>query len=264
MCFAACSSSDADSSDAAGATGDAAAGANSAAGARADAGSSSDVADTAGAAASSDQGGARGVDADNAGTDNGGSSAGDSSSGGSSAGSSSAGGTGDAPPGVSLCQYSVSGGATETSPSSASVCSQSKLTTAYAGGFTVTIGGGFQDADGNILALACTIDSPTAPAAGDSWKLTTAAESQGNCLFNRVSNAQVASSWSASANDTTVIGAATVKFKSVTLTHGTYKPSDVYYFFDATIDATIPAQSADVSEITVSGRFQVQTLPIGS
>lgn len=144
------------------------------------------------------------------------------------------------------------------------MCGQSNVTTAYGGGFRASISGGFQDGVGNILALACIVDSPTAPTAGASWKLTTAAKSQGNCLFNRITPAQVATSWAASANDAMVVGAATVKFNSVTLTHGIYKPTDVYYFFDATLEATIPGQTAGAGEIKVSGRFQLQTLPIGS
>ena len=194
-----------------------------------------------------------------AGADSGGADSGDSQSGGASAG-----GAGPIAPGSSSCQYSVTGGATETSTDGPSVCGQSKVTTAYGGGFSASISGGFQDAAGNIVALACIIDSPTAPAAGDSWSLSTAAQSQGNCSFNVVTKAQVATIWSATANDAQVIGAATVKFESVTLTHGVYKPADVYYFFDATIDATIPGQSAGAEEVKVSGRFQVQTLPIGS
>jgi hypothetical protein len=185
------------------------------------------------------------------------------SNGGTSAAGASAGGSGGLPAGTSSCQYSVTGGATETSPDSPSVCGNSKLTPGYGGGFTASIGGGFQDAAGNIVALACTIDSPTAPAAGQTWTLSSAVKSQGNCQLN-VIKSQMASSWAASANDATVLGAATLEFNSATLTHGKYKPSDEYYFFDATLKATIPGQSAGATEVKVTGRFQLQTLPIGS
>jgi len=255
---AACSSSDGGSSGGAGEAGDSSAGANSSAGSQA-AGASSGGADAAGA----DSGGANSAGADMGGADSAGADSGGASSGGGSAGSTSAGGAGPLPPGTSSCQYSVTGGATETSPSSPSVCGLSKVTTAYGGGFSASLSGGFQDAAGNIVALACIVDSPTAPAAGDSWSLTTAAKSQGNCQFN-ITKAQTATLWAASANDALVTGAATVKFNSATLTHGIYKPTDVYYFFDATLEATLPGQSAGAAEVKISGRFQLQTLPIGS
>ncbi|MEI9936899.1 MAG: hypothetical protein WDO69_06725 [Pseudomonadota bacterium] len=252
--IAACSSSDSPSGGSAGQGGAPAAGASS------EAGASEAGADAAGA----DSGGSDMGGSDMGGSDSAGDESGGSSGSGANAGSTSAGGSGSLPVGTSSCQYSVTGGATETSTDSPSVCGQSKVTTAYGGGFSATIAGGFQDAAGNTVTLACLIDSPTAPVAGASWSLGTATQSQGNCSFNIVSNAQVATIWSATADDAKVIGAATVKFKSVTLTHGVYKPADVYYFFDATIEATIPGQSEGAAEVKISGRYQVQTLPIGS
>ena len=272
LCFAACSSSNA------GTSGGSEAG-NSFAGAKSAAGSHSGGADGAGVdVAGADSGGAdsagapsAGVDvagadsggADSAGAPSGGSDGAGAPSGGASAGSTSSGGSGSLPAGTSSCQYSVTGGATEMGPDSPSVCSQSKVTAGYGGGFVASIGGGFQDAAGNVVALACLFSSPTAPAAGDSWTLTTASQSQGNCQLNIISNA-TATVWTASANDAQLIGSATLKFNSTTLTHGVYNKTDVYYFFDATLEATLPGQTAGATDVKVSGRFQLQTLPIGS
>jgi len=272
LCFAACSSSNA------GTSGGSEAG-NSFAGAKSAAGSHSGGADGAGVdVAGADSGGAdsagapsAGVDvagadsggADSAGAPSGGSDGAGAPSGGASAGSTSSAGSGSLPAGTSSCQYSVTGGATEMGPDSPSVCSQSKVTAGYGGGFVASIGGGFQDAAGNVVALACLFSSPTAPAAGDSWTLTTASQSQGNCQLNIISNA-TATVWTASANDAQLIGSATLKFNSTTLTHGVYNKTDVYYFFDATLEATLPGQTAGATDVKVSGRFQLQTLPIGS
>ena len=292
LCFAACSSSNAGTSGGSEA-GNSFAGAKSAAGSHSGgadgagvdvAGADSGGADSAGApsagvdVAGADSGGAdsagapsAGVDvagadsggADSAGAPSGGSDGAGAPSGGASAGSTSSAGSGSLPAGTSSCQYSVTGGATEMGPDSPSVCSQSKVTAGYGGGFVASIGGGFQDAAGNVVALACLFSSPTAPAAGDSWTLTTASQSQGNCQLNIISNA-TATVWTASANDAQLIGSATLKFNSTTLTHGVYNKTDVYYFFDATLEATLPGQTAGATDVKVSGRFQLQTLPIGS
>jgi len=79
-----------------------------------------------------------------------------------------------------------------------------------------------------------------------------------------VSNAQILDFACVLVRHHRLVGSATVKFKSATLTHGVYKPADVYYFFDATLEATIPGQSAGAADVQVNGRFQLQTLPLGS
>jgi hypothetical protein len=52
--------------------------------------------------------------------------------------------------------------------------------------------------------------------------------------------------------------------RSRSATQGIYNPTDVYYFFDATLETTLPGQSAGAAEVKISGRFQMQTLPVGS
>lgn len=125
------------------------------------------------------------------------------------------------------------------------------------GDFTLTLGGGIATTNGSI-SVACTLSSPNAPAVGATWSLTT--PSGGNCEVDEVAGS-TATIWSSST--TSADGTATVTFKSVTLTASTLNPKNVYYVYDATLDAKLKGRTAGATDITVSGDFSSDKLPLG-
>ncbi len=68
--------------------------------------------------------------------------------------------------------------------------------------------------------------------------------------------------WKASTSP--VLGTASVKFISVTLMNGTSDPEDVYYLFEATYTATVKGQTADTSDVTITGSYKASALPLGA
>jgi hypothetical protein len=84
--------------------------------------------------------------------------------------------------------------------------------------------------------------------------------SGGNCEVDEVVGG-TATIWSASTNSKD--GAATVTFVSATLTPSTLNPMNVYYTYEATLDATLPGRTGGATQITVTGSFKNNKLPLG-
>lgn len=162
------------------------------------------------------------------------------------------------------CEFSVSGGRTDPTTAAPYACSNGHLEQPNGSGdYTISFGGGFQTSAGEIVSLACTMSSATAPSAGAMWTLTTDAHSEGNCMLTATSSAGSAT-WAASANTATVTGSASITFTSASMTHGTVHPSDVYYTYQVTLQASLKGLSSGASDVTIQGDFTQTQLVSGS
>jgi len=125
------------------------------------------------------------------------------------------------------------------------------------GDYSLRLGGSLS-VGGGTVTIACQLDSPTAPAAGAKWALTTG--SGGNCQVDEIvgTNDTI---WSASTASKD--GAATVTIVSATLTPSTVNPKDVVYLYEATLDARLPGRTAGATELTVTGNVKYTRLPPG-
>ena len=126
------------------------------------------------------------------------------------------------------------------------------------GEYTLTLAGTIALTGGGSIGVACTLGSETPPAAGAVWTLTTG--SGGGCDVNEVVGTN-ASIWSAST--TSKDGTAIVTFVSATRTASTYNPSNVYYTYEATLDATLKGRTGGTNTITATGHFANDKLPLG-
>ena len=228
-----------------------------------------------GGKSSQEQGGAPSAGADDGGTSNGsagaedGAEAGeggaDSSPGGTSAGGASAGnssaGTGGSKPSNSPCSYTVSGGQSFPEGDAMYICSVNSRVYQKSGkgAFNALIGAAFSTESGDSSTFACSIDSNTAPKAGDTWTMNND-EHPGNCQLGLSQN-QTATLWSATS--TPLQGAVSIKFNSVTVKNGMYTPEDIYYLYDVTITAELKGLTAGAPDVTVSGSFVNKSLPLG-
>jgi len=194
------------------------------------------------------------------------SAAGDASIGGTSAGGSSAGtpngGSGSVTPTTSPCAYTVSGGQTFPESDAMYICTVNSRVYQKGGKgeFNALIGAGFSTANGDTSTFACSVDSSTAPKAGDTWTLDKD-DHPGNCDLS-FSREQVATLWHATSSP--MSGTITIKFNQVTAKNGMYNPEDVYYLYDLTITATLEGQTEGATEVTVSSRFVNMALPLGA
>lgn len=196
------------------------------------------------------------------GADTGGSA--DTSAGDSSVGGTGAAGTSTLPVGPAICAYSVSGALTDPTTDAPYGCGNGHVEQANgAGDFTASIGAAFMDEAGNLVALACTLSSATPPSAGAIWELSKDPHATGNCQLTSTKGT-TATLWSASSTESTLSGSATITFKSATLIKSTYHPKDIFYVYDVSIDATLPALTPDTADVTISGTFQNTVLPLGS
>ncbi|MET0790958.1 MAG: hypothetical protein ABW061_05510 [Polyangiaceae bacterium] len=222
-------------------------------------------ADSGGASgrAGADSGGAAGdVSGDVAGSDS--SDAGDDAGGASAAGSNSAGASSAGAPAVSAqgpCVYSVTGGQSFPEGAATFLCSGGSrvLQQKGEGDFDILVGAAFGTEDNHSSTIACSLTSKEAPAAGDVWVL--GKDHPGNCDLS-YSQGTTASLWKSTSTPAGT-GSTSIKFLSATLTHGQYKPEDVYYLFEVEITGTLPGETADTPEVTLNGTFKITTLPLG-
>ena len=159
---------------------------------------------------------------------------------------------------VGPCAFGLSGGRTVPPTNSVDGCGHDVVSQQKGQGeYTLTLGGGFAIAGGSVT-VACTLSSATAPVAGAKWTLTTG--SGGNCEVDEVKGGS-ATIWSASMGSAD--GTATVTFVSATLKASTLNPSNVYYTYEATLEATMKERTAGGTTVTVTGNFKNATLPLG-
>ena len=159
---------------------------------------------------------------------------------------------------VGPCAFGLSGGRTVPQTNSVDGCGHDVVSQQKGQGeFTLTLGGGFAIAGGSVT-VACTLSSATAPVAGAKWTLTTG--SGGNCEVDETKGGSAAI-WSASTQSAD--GTATVTFVSATLKPSTLNPTNVYYTYEATLEATMKERTAGGTTVTVNGGFKNGTLPLG-
>ena len=159
---------------------------------------------------------------------------------------------------VGPCAFGLSGGRTVPPTNSVDGCGHDVVSQQQGQGeYTLTLGGGFAIAGGSVT-VACTLSSATAPVAGAKWTLTTG--SGGNCEVDEVKGGS-ATIWSAST--ASADGTATVTFVSATLKASTLNPTNVYYTYEATLEATMKERTAGGTTVTVTGNFKNATLPLG-
>ncbi|HYQ15094.1 MAG TPA: hypothetical protein VEQ58_05045, partial [Polyangiaceae bacterium] len=157
------------------------------------------------------------------------------------------------------CTYSTTGGASLPPADAQFLCTAiSRLYQQNGeGDYDALFGGAFYvDGTTTSSTVACDLSSKTAPAVGDSWEL--GADHPGNCQLGSQENG-VASSWVATS--TPVRGAVTITFESVTMTHGTSHPEDVYFLSTIKLSGTLPSETGG-DDIELSGSFDVK-VPIG-
>lgn len=162
------------------------------------------------------------------------------------------------------CAFSLAGGYTAPTTSAPNGCSNSKIEQVNGmGDYTASIGGGFYAADKSIVTLACTLLSPTPPAAGSTWTMTLDPKTQGNCQLS-VTKGTSASSWASSSIGVMLSGTLSMTFKSVTMVHGTQHPNDVFYLFDLTLSGSVEGLQMGETEVTIQGTFSSTMPPLGS
>ncbi len=181
--------------------------------------------------------------------------------------SGSAGSAATVTPGAAPCSFSVTGGNTFPSADAMFLCAGGSALTQSKGmgKYSLSFGAAsYTDPETDSSIVACTLDSQTPPKAGDTWVLGTA-EHPGNCSLNLIHDSKT-TIWDVS--DTGVgSGTVSVTFVSATLTHGMYKPENVYYLFEIAVTASMkgaPGQTPQVADISLTGHFKISSLPIGS
>lgn len=203
---------------------------------------------------------------DEAGADSGGTSneAGSDEGGASSAGAHAAGASSAGAPNISTspCVYTVSGGQSFPVGDAMYICSGGSrvLQQKGQGDFDILVGAAFGTEDKHSSTIACSLTSQVAPAAGDTWVL--GPDHPGNCDLG-YAQGTMASLWKSTSNPAGT-GSTSIKFLSATLKHGMYKPEDVYYLFEVEITGTLPGETPDTPEVTLSGTFKITTLPLGA
>lgn len=221
----------------------------------ADSGGSSNVAGADPGGSSNDAGADSGGSSNDAGAESGGASAAGSNAAGASA-------AGAANTSTSPCTYTVSGGQSFPVGDAMYICSGGSrvLQQKGQGDFDILVGAAFGTEDKHSSTLACSLTSKVAPAAGDTWVL--GPDHPGNCDLG-YAQGTMASLWKSTSNPAGT-GTTSIKFLSATLKHGMYKPEDVYYLFEVEITGTLPGETPDTPEVTLSGTFKITTLPLGA
>jgi hypothetical protein len=162
----------------------------------------------------------------------------------------------------SLCPFTVSGGVTLPAAGSSYLCQVGTriLQNGGSGEYTLLMtAAAYIDGNPDSTTIACTLDSPTPPKAGDVWMID--AEHSGNCDLSS-SKSSVATLWHAAS--TPKLGSLKVTFKSATKMMGVQDPTDVYYLFDITYEATVePVTDGAAVGVTVKGSYKTIALPLG-
>lgn len=172
------------------------------------------------------------------------------SSGGTSGVAGSAAGSAGSTAATGPCTFAVTGG--KTFPEAGSVFACTATSRVYQqkgmGSFNALVGASAHTnaQGGDISTLACSIDSTTAPKAGDVWTMN-AADHPGNCGFTLI-HAGAATLWNNSSNSAPS-GTAVITFVSATLTHGVNKPEDVYYVYEMNIAMTFTNQQGGAPDV---------------
>jgi hypothetical protein len=163
---------------------------------------------------------------------------------------------------TSPCSYTVSGGKDlpEGDPMYLCTASSRLLQQKGQGDFDILFGGAFYTDNTHSSTVACSLSSKVAPAAGDTWVL--GKDHPGNCDLS-YQDGGTTSLWKSTSTPAGT-GSASIRFLSVTLKHGTSKPEDVYYLFEVELTATMPGETPDTPEVTLSGTFKYTSLPLGA
>jgi hypothetical protein len=111
---------------------------------------------------------------------------------------------------------------------------------------------------GGTVSVSCRLSSPTPPAAGVKFTLTTG--TGGICQVDEIVGT-TDTVWVSST--TSMDGAATVTIVSATLKPSIYTPGRSFYVYEATLDARLQGRTAGATELTVTGNVKYTTLPPG-
>jgi hypothetical protein len=167
-------------------------------------------------------------------------------------------------PNNSPCSYAVTGGKAFPDAGAKFLCTASSRVYQQngTGSFNALIGAGsYMDASGSDSStVACSIDSATAPKAGDTWTMNTT-DHAGNCDLS-LTHMNAATIWANSSNSAPS-GTASITFVSATLKHGMYKPEDVYYLYEVNVSITFAHQQGGAPDVTFTGHFTQNSLPLG-
>lgn len=167
-------------------------------------------------------------------------------------------------PNASPCSFSVTGGKTFPDAAAKFLCTANSRVYQQKGmgSFNALIGSAsYMDAAGSDSStMACSIDSATAPKAGDTWTMNMT-DHPGNCNLG-LNHMNAATLWNNSSNSAPS-GTASITFVSATLKHGMYTPEDVYYLYEVNVSITFTNQQGGAPDVTFTGHFTQNSLPLG-
>ncbi|MEP7051010.1 MAG: hypothetical protein ABJB12_11680 [Pseudomonadota bacterium] len=165
-------------------------------------------------------------------------------------------------PNASPCSYAVTGGKMFPEAGAMFLCTANSRVYQQngTGSFNALIGGAAYTEGGDSSTMACSIDSPTAPKAGDTWTMNMT-DHPGDCNLG-LNHMNAATVWANSSNSVPS-GTASITFVSATQKHGMYKPEDVYYLYEVNVSITFANQQGGAPDVTFVGHFTQNSLPLG-
>jgi hypothetical protein len=120
----------------------------------------------------------------------------------------------------------------------------------------------FKSPSGEDVSLGCTLKSPSAPAAGDTWAITPEAHHIGDCSYSGGQGA-AAKAWEAKVLGDAVQGSGQVVFSSAAVTPAKNHPTTTYYSFELDLTTTMKSVAGGDPDVTITAHISQPGVPFG-